>query len=411
MKKRLLSIILLVAMLFSTVAFTSCYIMHYAGEDTKFTLNSDGQSYTFAYTYLSEECDFVIPGEYNGLPVTKIGYNAFWNREYLKSVTIPASVTFIEDYAFSYCTNLEKVIFEEGSQLKTIEGCAFVDCSSLKEIELPESLEALTGSTFWRCSSLESIHIPKNVNHFSGACFEECSSLKSITVDALNETYTMEGNFIYEMKDGKKHIALCLGGDDDGVLRIPEDVDSFDAWRAFVTCKNVDTVYMHAGLDEIPEVDGAKEYIISEDNSHFCSIDGVVYSKDKTELIYYPRSKEDIEFTVPSFVKSIRGDWLYGAFYYVKYLERVIISEGVTHIGESAFSGSNIRTVELPASLEHIGSQAFYNCHLLEEMKYAGSWWDFMFVDREITWIHYTKNPIIMMTCSSGVRFFWTGIL
>ena len=77
---------------------------------------------------------------------------------------------------------------------------------------------------------------------------------------------------------------------------------------------------------------------MKQENPYFCSIDGVVYSKDKTELIYYPQSKDDKEFTVPFFVEKISDH----AFYDVKYLEKVIMSEGVTHIGESAFSCSNI---------------------------------------------------------------------
>lgn len=411
--KKSISLFLLIAILLLTLAFTSCYIRSYDGKETKFVLNSDEQSYTFAYMYLSEDCDVVIPSEYNGLPVTEIAPLVFWNPEYLKSLTIPATVTHISDYAFSGCTNLERVIFEDGSQLKTIYGCAFVDCSSLKEIELPDSLEVMTGSTFWRCSSLESIHIPKNVNDFDGSCFKECTSLKSITLDEENETFTMEGNFIYEMKDGKKHIVLCVGGDEDKVLRIPEDVDSFDYWRAFVTCKNVDTVYMHAGLDDIPEVECAKEYIVAENNPYFCSIDGVVYSKDKTELVYYPRSKEDKTFIVPSYVKKILGEGFNtSAFGDVKYLEKVIISEGMTHIEEWAFVGSNIKCVELPKSLEYIGSKAFYSCSSLEEMKYAGSWWDFNFVKRGAHWIALaSKYPIFKMSCSSGNRYFWTGLL
>lgn len=410
--KKIISIALIFTMLLSTLLFTSCYMQTHRGKETVFTLNPDGQSYTLAYMYLSEECDVVIPSEYNGLPVTKIAHLVFRNQWNLKSLTIPATVTHIGPYAFSDCTNLEKVIFEEGSHLKTIESNAFFNCSLLKEIELPESLEIMRGGAFEGCSSLESIHIPKNVNDFCGSCFIECASLKSITIDEENETYTVEGNFIYGMKDGKKQIALCFRGDDDGVLRIPEDIVSFESWRAFLLCKNVDTVYMHAGLDEVPVIDSAKEYIVAEDNPYFCSIDGVVYSKDKTELIHYPRSKEDKEFTVPSFVKKISGASIHKAFDDVKYLERLIISEGVTYIDSRAFVGSNIRYIELPASLEHIGSQAFYNCKLLEKMKYAGSWRDFNSVNRGTHWISLAgKYPILKMSCSNGNRYFWTGLI
>ena len=155
--KKITSIVLLIAMLLSTLAFTSCYMRSYSGKETEFTLNSDEQSYTFAYMYLSEECDVVIPSEYNGLPVTKIAPLVFWNPKYLKSLTIPATVTYICDYAFSNCSNLEKVIFEEGSQLKTIDRCAFLDCSSLKSILIPESVERMSSTSIYiDCSEMPS---------------------------------------------------------------------------------------------------------------------------------------------------------------------------------------------------------------------------------------------------------------
>lgn len=409
--KKIISIALMFTIVISTLAFTSCYIQTYEGKETEFVLNNNGDGYIFAYMYLSEECDVVIPSEYNGLPVTEIAPLVFWNSHYLKSLTIPATVTYIREYAFTGCKNLEKVVFDEESQLNTIGGCAFANCSSLKEIELPESLEIIEGAAFSACTSLESIHIPKNVNeincHFMANSFEKCTSLKSITIDEENQTYTMEGDFIYEMKDGKKHIVLCVGGDEDGVLSIPEDIDSF-YWKAFETCKNVDTVYMHAGLDEIPEVESAKAYVVAEDNPYFCSIDGVVYSKDKTDLMYYPQSKEDKEFTVPSFVEKI-SDY---AFYEVKYLENVIVSAGVVHIGDGAFSYSSIKSIELPKSLEIIDSRAFYCSELLEEIKYAGSNWDFNSVKRGAHWIALaSKYPLIKMTCSNGNRYLWTGLL
>ena len=412
--KKITSFILLIATVISTFAFTSCYIQTFRGKKVEYALNDDGVSYTLGYMYLSEECEVVIPSEYNGLPVTKIAYTVFWNQHLLKSLTIPATVTSIADYAFSGCSNLERVTFEEGSRLKEIGTCAFVDCSSLKEIELPESLEYLGQYAFEGCGSLESIHIPKGVSEFSGTCFEGCTSLKSITLDEENETYTMEGNFICKMEDGKKRMVLCLGGDDDGILRFPEDIFIYkygQGGREFLTCKNVDTVYIPSSLDVVPQVECAKEYIVAEDNPYFCSVDGVVYSKDMTELVYYPPSKEDKTFTVPSSVKRILG---YGynpsAFGNVKYLENVIISEGVTHIEGWAFVGSNIKSVELPKSIEQIGSKAFYNCNSLEEIRYAGTKSEFRKIRRDVDWVHYTKSPILGVVCANGKRYIWTGI-
>ena len=410
--KKFLSFTLLLTILLSSLSFSSCYIYvhEYQGKEPKFKLNNDHASYTLSYMYLDKEGEVVIPSEYNGLPVTRIGSFVFWNEDYLKSLVIPDTITHINRHAFQNCVNLEIVSFEEGSKLEVIEGCAFGDCHSLKEIELPVSLKSLVDQTFLGCYSLESIHIPKNVSHLNGHAFTGCDSLINITVDEENETFKKVGNFIYEIKDGKKYISMCLAGDENGVLSFPENIDGIRS-SAFSVCKNIDTVYIHAGFDYIPDILCAKEYIVDEDNPNFCSIGGVVYSKDMTKLVYYPRSKEDKTFTVPSSVEWIASSGSNpAAFANVKYLENVIISEGVTLIDWWAFSGSSINTLELPKSLESIGSKAFYECNSLEEIKYAGTRDEFRTITKGHYWIYFTKTPIIKVVCTNGARLVWTGL-
>ena len=78
----------------------------------------------------------------------------------LRKVTISKDVDFIDMMAFANCENLEEVVFEEGSKLKEIGSNAFYYCTSIKEIELPNSLEVINYSIFNGCSSLEKLKTP-----------------------------------------------------------------------------------------------------------------------------------------------------------------------------------------------------------------------------------------------------------
>lgn len=408
--KKLLSFVLLLTILLSALVLSSCNNHKFQGFGTEFILNSDKASYTLSYMYLGKKGDVVIPSEYNGLPITRIRKNVFWNEHYVENLTIPATVTHINDYAFENCINLEKVTFESGSQLEDINNCAFADCYSLREIELPENVEHIGGNAFRNCTSLESVHIPKGVSNLNGAAFSGCSSLNSITIDEENETYKKVGNFIYELKNDAKHLAMCLGADENGDLFLPEDIDEINS-GAFTLCKNADTVYLHEGFDEIPRIECAKAYVVAEDNPNFCSVDGVVYKKDMSYLVHYPQSKEDKTFTLPSQVIGIDGG-LFGAtaFMNVKYLENLIIPEGVKYIGDRAFWGSNIKYVELPKSIENVGFKAFYDCSSLKEIKYAGTRREFGLL-MDLMWVNCWETPILKAVCSNGTKYVWLGIV
>ena len=83
-------------------------------------------------------------------------YGAFLDCTALTSIEIPASVETIEATAFKGCSSLATVTFEKGSQLKTIGGGyyyhyyygVFSDCTALKSIEIPVSVETIEAAAF-----------------------------------------------------------------------------------------------------------------------------------------------------------------------------------------------------------------------------------------------------------------------
>ncbi len=120
---------------------------------------------------------------------------------------------------------------------------------------------------------------------------------------------------------------------DKGVIRnfkkikkviIPKDLDfKFDGWK-----------FNSKTLEEI---------IVEEGHSSLCAVDGVLYNKDKTELICYPGGKN----------------------------KNVEISEGITKIGYGAFFKSPIESIKLPKTLRVIGHSAFRQCDNLNKIDFS----------------------------------------
>jgi hypothetical protein len=107
-----------------------------------------------------KDTKIVIPVAYEGLPVTAIANNAFFNNTDITSVTLGENIVSIGQSAFSDCTSLASVTFNE--KLEKIEFGAFFKCTSLKTVSFPESIKLIGSNSFFMCSSLNSIKIPDN---------------------------------------------------------------------------------------------------------------------------------------------------------------------------------------------------------------------------------------------------------
>ena len=110
----------------------------------------------------------------------------FWPKDKTKkSVTIPACVTEINGNAFDSCVLLEEVKFEKGCKLKRINTFAFKDCTALKKIWLPPTVELLGDRVFYGCTSLEEADFSgEGITSCGSLIFEKCASLKRVVVPA-----------------------------------------------------------------------------------------------------------------------------------------------------------------------------------------------------------------------------------
>jgi hypothetical protein len=111
-----------------------------------------------------------------------------------KTFDIPASVNFIEDGAFSHCSNLESITIPKSVIIIPKE--AFEYCSSLVSVTIPDSVIMIGDWAFHGCISLSSITIPNSVLSIGYGAFRSCTSLLSITIP--NSVENIDGGAFYD---------------------------------------------------------------------------------------------------------------------------------------------------------------------------------------------------------------------
>ena len=129
--------------------------------------------------YVETDTVVVIPSKINGVTVETIGHAAF-EKSAVTSVTIPDSVTSIDDNAFGFCSQLTNISIP--NSVTSIGFSAFEHCTSLKSITLPSSLRNISMFLFHNCSQLTTIQIPDSVLSIQDYAFGNCISLETIHI-------------------------------------------------------------------------------------------------------------------------------------------------------------------------------------------------------------------------------------
>ena len=130
--------------------------------------------------------DVVIPSTIGGVAVTAIGSESFDQKDWLTSVTIPASVTSIGVTAFWNCPNLTSGTFAEESQLAAIAAGAFAQCG-FTEITIPAGVTEIGAGAFAMCPDLIEVTVLAEMPPVVGddpsmGLFDQCDSLTAILV-------------------------------------------------------------------------------------------------------------------------------------------------------------------------------------------------------------------------------------
>ena len=338
--------------------------------------------------------------------LVKIGANAFSNSS-LQSITIPSGVTEIGDEAFKQtlitelkipatvqkigraaftcCDKLSKVTLPYG--LKTISDEMFSGCWELLHFNISNSVTAIGDRAFSGCGWFGSVIIPNSVKSIGKGAFNGCISLGNVTMPKSSVRIgdnAFEGTpwFKYNVsnKDGLKILngnLMDASGFKGKELTVPKGIHTIMRLNchaekinipASVTLIEPEALYGIHTSDIYYVGNGGFEINVDPKNPYYSSLNGALYNKNKTKLIYYPYTKKT--FNIPKTVKIIGKNACvigfddYSGVHNVSDertgLSSFTIPDHITEIEDFAFHRSNLTgTVVIPGSVKKIGNSAF----------------------------------------------------
>lgn len=296
-----------------------------------------------------------------GKNVRSIGERAFNGFRNLNGdLTLPDSVQTIGAGAFQGCEKLSGDLTIPDS-VQTIGDSAFEFCTGLNgTLTLGKNLRTIGKKAFSGCAFTGSLTIPEGITEIAIGTFSSSrssgmftgkltlpSTLKTIGASAFSYT-DFSGELL--IPDGVTSIGANAFKECDGfggTLSLPDSVKTVGEW-AFYLCKGFTGLKLSAGLTKIEKLSFAHMYGLRTE---------VVIPEGVTEIgesafscSYMPSVR------LPSTLKKIEKQ----AFMYAHNLTKITLPDGLETIGDEAFSGCHPRNaVVLPASIKSIGKKAF----------------------------------------------------
>ncbi len=228
---------------------------------------------------------------------------------------------------YKYSVNIRYIKINNG--VTSIGDYAFNGLDKVTSVSIPNSVTHIGDSAFRWCYGITSISIPNSVTYIDDYAFCYCTNLRTIT--------------------------------------IPDSVKTIGV-SAFAICQSLRSVTIPASVTTISSqpfsgCTGLTQITVNSSNPYFSSDTyGVLFNKNKSELIQYPAGNTRTSYTIPNSVKTIGTS----AFNKATYLTNVTIPDSVTYIGDWAFDAcEKIRNIYIPDSVTRIGVASFRKCYAL----------------------------------------------
>lgn len=263
------------------------------GDNLTWTLNDSG---TLTISGTGAMYDYVNP---SSVPTPSHAAPWYSSRLKVKALKVDSGVTSIGDYAFYACDMKNADL---PTSIKTIGSHSFYKCG-FKKINLPDSITKIGSSAFSWCTHLEEINIP-----------ESCK----------------------EIGDHSFYLTMIKQ------LYIPENVENFfDLTNTSDDGLNNFYSY-HGGFNNIPYT--LEKITVSKNNQNFSDIDGVLYDKSGTKLLYYPESRVNSSYSVPAGTKTILDMW-------GRNVTNISLPDSLTKI---FYLAANCTTIYIPKNVKEI---------------------------------------------------------
>ena len=243
--------------------------------------------------------------------------------------------------------------------------------STVTGVTLPNTITTIDSRAF-AGSGITSLTLPASVTAVKGtkSMFWNTliSQLKEIRVAAGNTSFISDNGVLYTTGH-KALIAIPNKYDLSSTTYIysinPNCVKVYpDAIPSYLNIKklNIPAATTDLSFGTWPQFSYStftlEEFDVDTDNSAFCSIDGVIYDKEKAQVLLYPPGKQDTHFTIPDNVTTVAKY----VFYNNSYLTSINFNNVQTVDACAVFSCSLLQTITIPSSLTSISTGAFQTC-------------------------------------------------
>ncbi len=179
---------------------------------------------------------YEIPGSVGGKTVSVIGEEAFASLDGLYEVTLPSTVTSVEEKAFFDCSSIKTVDFGDNEVMRAVGVQAFAKCANLRNIVLPASTQIVSERAFEDCSSLTSFLLPAETNTLGERAFASCRKLK---------TFSFGGKKLASLPTGAFSSCVLLSSID-----LPQGMEIIGE-NAFEQCSSLLSVTLPTGLKQV----------------------------------------------------------------------------------------------------------------------------------------------------------------